>query len=453
VRSLFLLFLVLPVLLFGASDTAKKIDRSKKKLTKVQVEKKRTSRRLEKIAADIKKTEKELKYIEAKLETLARDQNRTEVRYLSLKKELESAQKDLEETENALESKRKAFTRLLSERFSILFAMQQRHEPTRTSVIEEETYKVVSAYNRALLAGLQRDIATLKKQKQAKLSRRDHTQKELERLVKRKRSYEEQKQKKKALLKRLAADEEKYTAKLQKIIDRQNALNATLAKLNILRKKEVEEARRRAAARKEAMRKERERKRKLRLARAKAKKAKEALKRAKTEAEKEAARKAVKAAEEETTKVGKISEAVHSLNASYKPQKTYRYRGHKTISPLPGAKVIKKFGTYIDPVYKIKIFNEGITLQAPRRDAKVYNVLNGKVVFADNTSMLGKVVVVAHSNRIHTVYAGLSKIAPHLRKGKKIKKGYVVGKVNRRLVFEVTKDTKHIDPLRFIRLR
>ena len=446
------LVLVVSATLWGASDTVKKIDRSKKSLSQISADKQRTSRRLEKIAADIKKTEKELAYIEKRLSVLARDKNATQRRYHALKQELASAQSDLDATTKALERKREAFIRMLSERFSILFAMRRHHLPTRQSVIEEETYQAVKAYNKTMLNRLQHEIATLKKQKHAKRLRRDKTQKELKRLAKRQASYETQKKRKQALLKRLAADEEKYTARLQKIIDRQNALRATLAKLNIIRKQEVEEARKRAAARREAMRKERERKRKLRLARLKAKKAREALKRAKNEAEKAVARQAVEAAEEETSRVAKVSEAIHSLNASYKPEKTYLYRGTKTMSPLPGAKVVKRFGTYIDPIYKIKIFNEGVTLQAPSRNAKVYNVLNGKVVFAGDTSMLGRVVVVAHGGRIHTVYAGLSKIAPFLRKGKKIKKGYVVGRVKRRLIFEVTKDTRHIDPLRFIRL-
>ena len=112
--------------------------------------------------------------------------------------------------------------------------------------------------------------------------------------------------------------------------------------------------------------------------------------------------------------------------------------------------MIKKFGTYVDPVYKIKIYNESITLQAPQEDAKVQNVLNGQIVYAGESSMLGKVVVVEHSGRMHTVYAGLSKIAPNIVKGRKIKQGYVVGKVNSKLVFQATKDSKHIDPLRLI---
>ena len=36
------------------------------------------------------------------------------------------------------------------------------------------------------------------------------------------------------------------------------------------------------------------------------------------------------------------------------------------------------------------------------------------------------------------------------KKGSKVKKGYVIGKVNRKLIFEATKNSKHINPLRLI---
>ncbi|MDQ7085698.1 MAG: peptidoglycan DD-metalloendopeptidase family protein [Sulfurovum sp.] len=204
------------------------------------------------------------------------------------------------------------------------------------------------------------------------------------------------------------------------------------------------------------MRKEQARQREIRIAKAeariKARRAKEAILRATTEAEKRKAHQASRKAEAEKRKVYKESAKVKQVNSSYKKSSTYKYKGSKTISPLSHARVIKKFGTYVDPIYKIKIFNESITLQSNRSNAKVKNVLNGKVVFAGKSSMLGKVVVVSHSKKIHTVYAGLSKIAPTIRVGTKIKKGYVVGKVSRKLLFQATKNSKHINPLELISL-
>lgn len=38
----------------------------------------------------------------------------------------------------------------------------------------------------------------------------------------------------------------------------------------------------------------------------------------------------------------------------------------KTISPIKNATIDKAFGEYIDPVYKIKVFNESITLNAKK---------------------------------------------------------------------------------------
>jgi murein DD-endopeptidase MepM/ murein hydrolase activator NlpD len=136
-----------------------------------------------------------------------------------------------------------------------------------------------------------------------------------------------------------------------------------------------------------------------------------------------------------------------------KKRRRVRYRGRKTISPLPNSKLIKKYGVYIDPVYKFKIFNKSITLKAPYKGAKVRSVLPGEVVFAeDSGKMLGKVVIIEHKNNIHTIYAKLSRLAPGIKVGKRVSKGTVIGKVNSSLIFEVTKNNRHINPLKLIKL-
>jgi septal ring factor EnvC (AmiA/AmiB activator) len=460
VRVLLLLGLLIPALVFGASTTTK-IKKSKRDLTTIVKKKKKTSRQLEKIARDIRSAEKEIARLSQKIELLEADRSKNEKRYGVLQQELGDSKKELEKTSRLLDEKQKKFIALLSEQFSVIFAMKQsRHEPTRNAMISQEIYRVYKRINAQELDSLKQDISTLRKRKTRTLSLQNRTEKEIKRIVKERENYRQEKAAKEKLLKKLARDEERYNARLAKIEDRQNDLRATLAKLNILHKKEVEEARRRAEARKEAIRLEKERKRRIRkekaLARARAKKAAAALKRAKTaEAKKQArlaANEAAKAVKEVERKSKKQSERVRQINSSYQKEKVAVYRGGKTISPLKGAKLIKKFGTYVAPIYKIKIFNESITLLAPVSPAKVQNVLNGKVVFAGKSSMLGKVVVVEHGGRIHTVYAGLSKIAPTIRVGRKIRKGYVVGKVNRKLMFQATKNSKHINPLKLIRL-
>lgn len=452
-RSFILVFFVAIGLLHGASTTTK-IEKSKKNLSASSAAKKKTSRQLSRIAKDIQSAEKDIVYLEKKMGALEKDQEKSEQQYAVLKTELSKSEKDLTMTSQALEEKHKAFISLLSEQFSIVFAMEKAHEPTRESILLQEVYIAYKNYNTKMLSTLRADIGMLKKQKENKTYLRNKTKNEIDRIVKKREDYAQKKLAKEKLRKKLTGDEEKYNTKLAKIVDKQNSLRSTLAKLNILQTQEVNESRKRAEAEKEAMRLEKKRQREIRevkaLARVKKRKAQEDLRKAKTEQERKKARLAAAEAKKEEQKVYKKSEKVRQINSSYKKSQTYKYRGGKTISPLPGAKLTKKFGTYVDPIYKIKIFNESITLQSPVANSKVQNILNGKVVFAGKSSMLGNVVVVSHSSKIHTVYAGLSKIAPTIHVGAKIQKGYVIGKVTKKLIFQATKDSKHINPLKLI---
>jgi len=453
VRLFILICFVAIGLLHGVSTTAK-IEKSKANLSAAAAAKQETSMQLNKIAQDIQAAEKDIVYLDNKMGELETDQKRSEEKYEVLKAELNKSEKELAITSQELEEKHNEFISLLSEQFSIVFAMEKAHEPTKESILLHEVYIAYKNHNTKMLSTLKTDIEKLKKQKEDKVYLRNKTKNEIERIVKKREEYAQKKSAKEKLRKTLATDEEKYNAQLAKIVDKQNSLRSTLAKLNILHEQEVNEARKRAEAEKEAMRLEKERQRKIReakaLARINARKAQEALQEAKTEQERKQARLVVSEARKEEQKTYQESEKVRQVNSSYKESKTYAYRGGKTISPLPGAKIVKNFGTYVDPIYKIKIFNESITLKSPVANSKVQNILNGKVVFAGKSSMLGNVVVVSHSSKIHTVYAGLSKIAPTIHVGAKIQKGYVVGKVNEKLIFQATKDSKHINPLNLI---
>jgi len=457
VKSLLLLLFIAFSLLYGAS-TNTKIKVSKKNLTATVAAKKNTSRRIDKIASDIKKAEKEIAYLEHKLEILDENKEKREIEYKKLKIDLSNSEQSLAQTTEEIEKKHKAFVALLSEQFSVMFAMKQFDNPTEKSIISYEVFKAYKKYNAKELKILKTEISSLKKTKKNKKYRRDKTKNSIVGIEKKRIIYTKEKKTKERLVSRLGEDEEKYQKKLQNLVDKQSSLQTTLEKLNILHTQEVEKARKIAAERREAIRLERERIRKVRkakaLARAKAKKAKAAIKLAKTKAAKKAARRAARRAAKEVkiaqNKVYKQSAKVRKINSSYKKSSTYVYRGGKTISPLPGSRLVKRYGTYIDPIYKIKIFNESITLKAPSSNAKVRNVLNGKVVFAGKSSMLGKVVVVAHGGKMHTVYAGLSKISPTIHVGSRIKRGYIVGKVASKLLFQATKNSKHINPVKLI---
>ncbi|AFJ81600.1 hypothetical protein MWE_0742 [Helicobacter pylori XZ274] len=155
---------------------------------------------------------------------------------------------------------------------------------------------------------------------------------------------------------------------------------------------------------------------------------------------------------EEKVSLKKSSQAleVKQVASSYQNINTTSYNGPKTIAPLNDYEVVQKFGPYIDPVYNLKIFSESITLVSKTPNALVRNVLDGKIVFAKEINMLKKVVIIEHKNGIRTIYSQLDKIAPTIKSGMRIQKGYVLGRIDQRLGFEVTMREKHINPLELI---
>ncbi|GAA9927650.1 M23 family metallopeptidase [Helicobacter pylori] len=155
---------------------------------------------------------------------------------------------------------------------------------------------------------------------------------------------------------------------------------------------------------------------------------------------------------EEKISLKKSSQAleVKQVASSYQNINTTSYNGPKTIAPLNDYEVVQKFGPYIDPVYNLKIFSESITLVSKTPNALVRNVLDGKIVFAKEINMLKKVVIIEHKNGIRTIYSQLDKIAPTIKSGMRIQKGYVLGRIEQRLGFEVTMREKHINPLELI---
>ena len=142
---------------------------------------------------------------------------------------------------------------------------------------------------------------------------------------------------------------------------------------------------------------------------------------------------------------------VRKIGSSYRKSITSKYRGEKTISPLTEYEVIRKFGTYNDPIYQIKLFSESVKLRAKQQDAKVLNVLPGTIVYSQRTKFLGNVVIVKCKKEMNIIYGHLSKISPYIKVGEKVKRGSYIGRVNRDLTFEVTKKNRHINPMRLIR--
>jgi len=205
-------------------------------------------------------------------------------------------------------------------------------------------------------------------------------------------------------LKNLKIARESYKDELKDILNKQDSLKKTLAQLNIIKIDELKKAQE-EAERKEAF------------------------------------------AEKSTPPSSEDLPKVKTVGSSYQAAKTKLYVGEKTIPPFEPYKVTKKYGNYTDPIYGIKVFNESISLKPAQENEKVRTVFNGKVIYADKTPVLNNIVIIEHDNGIHTIYANLSQIAPDIEKGKKVKKGYTIGRVSDELIFEVTQKSFHINPV------
>ncbi len=211
--------------------------------------------------------------------------------------------------------------------------------------------------------------------------------------------------KNKKALKKLQVSERTYKKSLKKLIKKQDALKNTLVKLKIIKVDKIKKAKE-DAVRKKAF----------------------------------------------SSKIDDRNlPTVKKHGSSYQAVKTKKYRGKKTITPIYPYTITKKYGTYTDPIYGIKIFNESISMKPKNKNTKVKTVFNGKVIYADKTAVLNNIVIVEHKNGLHTIYANLSQISPNIKKGKRIKKGYTIGRVNEELIFEVTQKTYHINPIRLFK--
>ncbi len=393
-KTIFAIFFSL-LSLYAKSDIDKKIYYSKKELQRKEKNISGLNTKLDKIAKEIRKNQNELQKIEKKLTELTKELKEKEEFYKESKKRLQDIQKSEKELIKKQESLKEQLTLLIAKYFSKSLISQNLDNKNLEDVINEELLKSIqkSEKNKILKIGsIYNSTKKLLEKEQTKIS---ELQKEIESLDKKRKELISLKNKKEKSLKSLKKKKKDYKKALDTLLREQKSLRATLNRLQILK--------------------------------------------------------------EEKSKVAKKSEQnsvkVRNLGSSYQSVKTIRYRGPKTIPPLDKFVITKRYGKYVDPIYKIKIFNESIELKPLEPNAKVKNVLNGKVILAKKTPHLNNVIIIKHKGGLYTIYAHIDKIAPTIKKGKKVKKGYVIGRVNNKLTFEVTKNRYHINPLELIRVK
>ena len=359
-----------------------------------------------KIAKEIKKSELELKKLEQFLKDLDSEIERNSKILSSSEDRLKKIQKELKILKDKKRFQEKQLSEMIANSYILVNIKKDRGLQNLDDVIANEILELLMHQGAKELKSMEKDYIQTIKKKERLDAEATQLLSLINELISKKELAINKKRRKKELLELLEKEKKRYQSRLKKLQKEERNLRDTLAKLNIIKRKKLEE------------------KRKQRL---------------------------VNKSRKKIDKGNKIK--VRKIGSSFQKHAIGRYRGPKTISPVGKAKLVKKFGVYTDPVYQIKIFNESITLRPYKKNAKVKNVLNGRVVFAKDTPLLDKVVIIEHKNDLHTIYAKMDKIAPTIKEGKKVKKGYVIGRVKRELMFEVTQKNRHINPLELISLQ
>ena len=389
------LFLVLASLNFAfAASTQEKIKSSKNSLRSAEAMSQQLNKKLDDLAGDIVGGEQKLKAIGVDIANLKQQISLLESNATSATGELEKLNAQNKE----------------------LIQAQKELEQNETTQSEDSI--IVSHILNKLNGVMKEDFKRLSKNYEDTITQINSQSNKINQINSSLKNYKRKQSdllalenKQKSTINDLKRDKGIYTKKLAKLQSQQEELQKTLEQLAIVQKREDDEAAERARRQKE---------------------------------QRQAAAKGQKTP---------AADGSAPMSSSYQTSSVKRYTGAKTIAPLDSFTVKQKFGNYVDPIYNLKIFNESVVLRSNTPDAKVKSVLNGKVVFAKQTALLDRVVIIENDNGIHTIYAHLSQIAPTIKIGSVVQKGYVIGRVKDDLTFEVTQKNYHIDPLELISLK
>ena len=436
-RAFWLLFAF--VFSLYAADTKKEISKTISKISEKEKLENELNKKVEQIGNSVKmglgeidKTSKKLDELSNSINDLSKNaaDKTQELKTLNAKNvSLLNMQKELEDK----------ITDLISNEFSLEILQNSNEIATTESVMRGAIFDNLNSILNDDMAKILSEYGKIQSQILLHQTKIAQIETNLANLDSKKIEFEATKKRQIQNVKNLEKDKERYIRQLEDIHAQQEALNKTLQDLKIIDdKQEREKAKAEEERRLAELEKKKEQK-------------KQSQKSQNIKDEK------IDFSEDEEPqikdeRVANINKKIKQYGSSYQESRVAKYHGARTIAPLENAYVKRKFGNYTDPVYNIKIFNESIVLGTKSDNSQVKNVLNGEVVFVNETAVLGKVIIVKHTENIHTIYAHLSQIAPTIKVGSIIKKGYVIGRISGDLTFEVTQANHHINPLELITL-
>ena len=438
--KIFIIINLLLATLFGSVlDINKKINNNKKLFTNVKKNKTTLDKDIEKLVQKIDKEEKRYKKIVNMLEVTNNKLFLNKLKLSRANEKLEKLKKESISLKKKKENIEKKVIDYIIEKYAMSMGIKQANKETLSNIIDREVYKLIFQNAKDEVFDLNIDYLKINKATRENQDKLIKTSKFIADQENIKNRYIEKEQEQDKVLASLKSTHKAYQKHLKNIISKQNKITDLLGSLSILKKKEIAKEKKRIKAQKELLRRK-----------ALSKKRKQMLLDKKN---KNRSKKSKKIRYIDKLKFDdEVDIEVRKIGSSAKGIKISKYRGKKTIAPLKSYKITKKFGKYYDKVYKMELFNESVTLKVTKRNSKVFSVFKGKIVYAKrNSGLLENVVIVKHTGSLHTIYSHLDKISPTLRVGKWIPKGYVVGRVNEKLLFQATKNSKYIDPTRLFK--
>jgi len=114
--------------------------------------------------------------------------------------------------------------------------------------------------------------------------------------------------------------------------------------------------------------------------------------------------------------------------------------------PVRGT-VVTPFGSIVDPKYKTVTKSSGIDVLT-ERGSPVRAVDSGKVSFADMFMGYGRMIILEHGNRCHSIYSKLSELK--VRVGETVAKGGTMALAGDTLHFEFRVGGRSVDPLEWL---
>ena len=392
-------------LLFANTDL--EIKQNQNRLNTISSKQSSLSKKLDSLGKNINEKNAKINELDKQIKNLQKSINTNQKLYESQEKIFNESQNKLNKLVERLNILQNELIGIILKDMTIAMILNQKEPLNEESITNEEILKHLSNSAKEKINILLKEQDILKKEMKSAQEKINTAKNIITSQREKKLALENSRLEQQVLAKKMKDEVESYNDEIKKLDDERTQIQQILVDLNILKKKELENQ----------------------------------------EAKRESLQKDNKNAPSIGNNIAPIE--VRQIGSSYRNVSTARYRGKKTIAPLKNYTIETKYGPYFDPVYKMKVFNEFVTFGVKKRSA-VLSVLDGKVVFAKSTAMLRMVVIIEHSNGLHTIYSYLDEIPNNIKVGARVKKGSTIAYVNDKLNFEVTQKDKHINPLDFV---